>query len=136
MPYIDESSQSYSDIVIKANSLGERVIEANEITLQIDIDSEEDFKRWKEGSEILLNAIGYSKLEIRPSKSGFPHRHITVILNEPADVWKRIALQICLGSHLTRETLNSYRVLVESECPIIFFEKVPKSRRMIRISEE
>lgn len=128
MSYIDEPTQRYS-------ASGRKVINANEITLQIDIDSEEDFKRWQEGSEILLNAIGYHRLDMHPSKSGFPHRHITIILNEPADIWKRIALQICLGSHLTRETLNSYRVLVESECPIVFFEKVPKPRRMIRISE-
>lgn len=136
MPYSNEGSQRYSEIKEKATSLGERVVEANETTLQIDIDSEEDFKRWQDGSEILLNAIGYHRVDMHPSKSGLPHRHITVILDKPADIWKRIALQICLGSHLTRETLNSYRVLVESECPIVFFEKKKSIRRMIRVNNE
>jgi hypothetical protein len=135
MPYVDESSQSYSDIVIKAKSLEKKVVKADEFTLQIDIDSEEDFERWKQGSEIILNSLDYRDIHIRPSSSGLPHRHITISLYESADVWKRIALQMCLGSHITREALNSYRVLLNSECPIVFFEKIPKAKRMIRIEE-
>jgi hypothetical protein len=57
-------------------------------------------------------------------------------LKEPADVWKRIALQVLLGSHTTRELLNAGRVL--SGCrdnPIVFFEKEskPSPRRMLRV---
>jgi hypothetical protein len=86
------------------------------------------------GSEILLRDIGYKNLVILPSASGLPHRHITITLNESMDIWKRIALQVCLGSHVTREVLNSHRVLLKQECPIVFFEKeIPKPKRMIRL---
>jgi hypothetical protein len=129
--YLEESR---ADGIAKAIASGKDVVEADAFTLQIDIDSDEDFERWKKGGEVLLNALNYRDIHILPSSSGLPHRHITISLYESADIWKRIALQMCLGSHITREALNSYRVLLHSECPIVFFEKPKeKPRRMIRI---
>lgn len=129
--YLEESR---ADGIAKAIASGKDVVEADAFTLQIDIDSDEDFERWKKGGEILLNDIGYKNIVILPSSGGLPHRHITISLNDPADIWKRIALQACLGSHITREILNSRRVLLSEECPIVFFEKPKqKPRRMIRI---
>lgn len=132
-PYADETQRNYANLEAKAASLGKKVVEADDRTLQIDIDSCEDFERWKQGSAILLDVIDHNGIEISPSGSGLPHRHITITLNESTNIWKRIALQLCLGSHITRETLNCYRVFAKEECPIVFFEKERKSRRMIRI---
>jgi hypothetical protein len=135
-----EINRTYSEVRTEAASQGQRVVAADDYTLQIDIDSEEDAEKWKRGSEILLRAINGKEVTIIESKSGFPHRHITIHLNKAMDVWERIALQLCLGSHVTRETLNSYRVLVGNECPIVFFEednkKDKKHIRMIRVNPE
>ncbi len=131
--------RNYSEVKTEAVSQGQRVVPADDYTLQIDIDSEEDLERWKTGSKILLEAINGKEVTITESKSGLPHRHITISLNKAMDVWERIALQLCLGSHITRETLNSYRVLVGNECPIVFFEEEKnknKRFRMIRINDE
>jgi hypothetical protein len=129
--YLEESR---GDGISQAIASGKDVVEADAFTLQIDIDSDEDFERWKKGGEVLLNALNYRDIHILPSSSGLPHRHITISLYESADIWKRIALQMCLGSHITREILNSRRVLLNEECPIVFFEKQKeKPRRMIRI---
>ena len=126
-----ETTQRKKDIVAKAQSKGQRVVVADDRMLQIDIDSEEDWKQFEAGWDILKSVISHrGSYEVQESASGWPHRHVTVYLRKPATVWQRIALQACLGSHLTREVLNSYRVLTGSDCPIVFFEK-PKSRRRI-----
>jgi len=101
--------------------------------LQIDIDGEIDYSHFLKASEILLPAMRYNEVLVSESKSGMPHRHITITLNKAMDVWQRIALQLCFGSHITRETLNSYRVLIGNECPIVFFEKDKKDQRHIRL---
>jgi hypothetical protein len=135
-----EIDRGYSEVRAEATAMGQKVVMADDFTLQIDIDSEEDMEKWKKGSEILLRAINGSSSEvtITESKSGLPHRHITIHLIKPMGVWQRIALQLCLGSHITRETLNSYRVLVGNECPIVFFEEDNKKDkrhiRMIRVN--
>ena len=115
-----EIDRTYSEVRTEATSQGQRVAPADDFTLQIDIDGEIDYSHFLKASEILLPVMGYSEILVSESKSGMPHRHITIILNKAMDVWQRIALQLCLGSHITRETLNSYRVLVGNECPIAF----------------
>jgi hypothetical protein len=120
-------AQSYEDVVVKAESEGKKVIVADDYTLQIDIDTEEDYKKWQEAKELLLPLLPNNTMvhyEVVPSASGGSHRHITMHLVEPMDVWKRIALQFCFGSHWKREVLDSYRVITgNNECPIVFFEQ-------------
>ncbi len=119
------------DVAERAEELGQRIVYADNQTLQIDIDTEEDYNRFIQSYEILAKALNSSTYTVQLSKSGFPHRHITVYLQQPAkSVWKRIALQACLGSHLTREALNCLNVLNDVDEPILFFEDAKPKRRI------
>ncbi len=119
------------DVIEKAEELGQRIVYADDMMLQLDIDSEDDYNRFIQGYEILGKTLKCSNYTVQLSKSGYPHRHITVYLQHPAkSVWKRIALQACLGSHLTREALNCVNVLNDVDEPILFFEN-PKPKRRI-----
>lgn len=133
MGYCENVVRSYEEAVALADTQGKKVVPADNFTLQIDIDSEEDFRRWKNASD-LLKVINPESVNIISSSGGFPHRHITVNLGTYMDVWKRIALQVLLGSDFVREKMNAYRVLKgDMECPIAFFEETARlSLRMIR----
>jgi hypothetical protein len=138
MSYVDHSigSGEYEAVLAKAASHGMELIPADDYLLQIDIDTEEDYKRWLLISNQLLPKISTDYVDISESISGYPHRHITVYLNEPMELWKRISLQLLLGSHHERELMNAFRVLTgDTECPIVFFEpdQKPRRRRMIQI---
>ncbi len=132
----NSDSETRYDVVKIAKAKGQEVVEADPKTLQIDIDTEEDWTRWQEGYEILGNVLDIDSYEVKMSGSGYPHRHITIKLLNKTDVWKRIALQMCFGSHITREILNCKRVLNNSEVTVLFFEKPKGNRtRMIRVEQ-
>ena len=121
--YNSEIHRTYVQAVELAAKSNERVVVAGDYTLQMDIDTEEDFKRWEENSpEILRRLKLKSSPKITVSKGGLPHRHITITLDEPMDIWARIALQVILGSDFKRELFNSFRVLDGIEYPVLFFE--------------
>lgn len=113
------SSEQMFEIAAKNNL---DVIIADDWTLQIDIDSEEDFKEYNNRRDLVLRAIPL-KEKITVSFSGLPHRHITLTSLFRMDIWKRIALQAVLGSHPSRELFNTFRVLIEDHVPIVFFER-------------
>jgi len=141
MGYGDDEgiNRSYSEVVTEAKKKDVDIVVADDRTLQIDIDDGLNYVNWTKNSEFLLKDIGIERWEIKESASGYPHRHITVYLKEPADVWKRIALQACLGSHLMREALNAHRVLTGNDCPILFFEKKGtdnENNRIVEIEDE
>ena len=133
---VELSSEAFNSKVVSQNA---SVVQADERTLQIDIDSEEDFVRWQRAHAMLSKVIDLSDSEVTISKSGLPHRHITIHLkNQSYSLFERIALQVCLGSDLWRETLNLYRALkgLDNVC---FFEKKewyenpePRLNRMLR----
>ncbi len=132
----DISTGTYAAVSAKAAAEGKIVVPADDRTLQIDIDSEDDFRRWEKAAP-LLHTLKPVDVAITESASGYPHKHITVYLPEPMDIWARIALQVLLGSHITRELLNAHRVLTgELECPIAFFElEQPKKKENGRLIE-
>lgn len=108
-----------------ARESGLEVVFADDRTLQLDLDTKDAYYLFRNQQDILgeerLGTEG--DFIIEPSKSGLPKRHVTIKLKEPADIWKRIALQCLLGSDLKREALNAARVLEGVPDPICFFEK-------------
>lgn len=94
---------------------------ADDFTLQLDIDNDEDFETFIEQINTLnnLGIVSWNGWNCRPSRSG--NRHITVALIDPLPVLSRILLQACLGSDRTRELLSLARVLKGQEHPILLF---------------
>lgn len=135
MSYHDAATRDYGEAVKLASDKNQKVIPANNQILQIDIDSEEDFKVYEANAQLLLQEISDKPVKITVSASGYPHRHIIVELKRPTDIWERIALQAILGSHLTREMFNAYRVIKGIECPIVFFEGKSESPEAVRSVE-
>ena len=137
MSYWEERiHRDYQTVSAKAASENKKVVVAGDRVLQIDIDSEWDFaERWQKTWIMLLPEIKDpdSEVVITVSSSRLPHRHITVFLKEPMEIWKRIALQLLLGSDIQRETLNAYRILTGNN---EFFEKKkdPSRRRLLRLA--
>lgn len=109
-------------VLQKATDKGKKVVFSNSYTLQIDIDDEKDFNRWKKSSD-LLELLKPREVIVSESSGGFPHMHITVHLSESAHLWKRIALQVLLGSDYERERMNACRALLNID-NIAFFEKI------------
>ena len=113
-------------LIQKIEGEGKRVVVPDDYTLQLDIDTEEEWERFKENSLLFFRILPIENTKIEFSFSGLPHRHITIRCKEPMTIWQRVALQMALGSHLSREVLNAYRVLVKVDWPILFFEKEEK----------
>jgi hypothetical protein len=100
---------------------------ANE--LQLDIDNEEQFKKAEDMLGLLSVMLQREdedwvvSWKEGPSKSGLPHRHITVKMPFPIDNGERIALQAICGSDPKRELLSLIRLRKGLISPILFFEK-------------
>ena len=109
-----------------ADELGLDVVLPNPNQLQLDIDSEEQYRSFLLNLRTLERDtnVTFGPFTRTPSKSGFPKCHITLTTTDgkPMDVWKRIALQFYLQSDPVREGLNCKRVLLGDPYPIAFFE--------------
>lgn len=57
-----------------------------------------------------------------PSKSGLPHRHITITFDFDLTQWQRLAFQAALGSDTKRECLGCIMTLAGDEHPTLFLE--------------
>lgn len=106
----------------EAKVLGLNVVEAEYDTLQLDFDTDEQWKLFiDERLPRLYVFMPIKRVWWTESKSG--NKHVYVKL---ADEWPettRIALQAALGSDPTREFLNVMRHNAEVESPILLFEK-------------
>lgn len=121
----DKPEYELDDVLEDAERLGAKCVLPMANQLQIDIDSEESFEHFNK----VYNTFGnYSydfanaTIEVKESKSGLPHRHITITLPLGLDVMTRIAFQFALGSDPTRERLGIQRVLMGFTNPLAFFE--------------
>ena len=56
----------------------------------------------------------------RPSRSGYPHRHVILRANRDLSPPERIALQACMGSDLVREFLSLMRYMGGGEATTFF----------------
>lgn len=90
--------------------------------LQIDIDTHDDYARFEAAIENMPGGLVFSVVE-KSSRSGIPHKHITVTLSKNFSDLEKIALQFMLGSDYIRESLSVSRVLHGIEKPTCFFEK-------------
>lgn len=95
--------------------------------LQIDIDTQAQYVKFRAQLEILQRSIGGQhdiELEpvVTPSKSGLPRRHVRIRLPFKLDVWQRIAWQAALGSDPVRELLSCVRAHRGDDHPTMLVE--------------
>ena len=95
----------------------------NDYQLQIDIDSEEAYEEFLKRFKDFKRHFQITRLEMHPSKSGLPKRHITIDMVYSMTATERVALQACLGSDHVRELNNIRRIQNDNIYPIALFEK-------------
>jgi hypothetical protein len=106
----------------KGERLGLQVIIPATNELQIDLDTEEEFQHFQSMWGVwVYNGFG-GGMKTAPSKSGYPHRHITITLLDDVTPWQRIALQAALGSDPKREILSAIRIYNKDPYPTAFLE--------------
>lgn len=106
---------------LKAKALGLTVVDADEYTLQLDFDSEEQFDLFLSiRLPSLVEFIPVSRVWWTESKNG--NKHVFVRLVTAMDALQRIALQATLGSDPTREFLCLMNELAGTP-KILLFEK-------------
>jgi hypothetical protein len=112
-----------SETTILASDLLEafpnKYIQSKSNQLFIDIDTEEQFANFGDRLELFLK-FRECKLQYKSSKSGLPHRHIYITLEENFSVLERIIMQQYLCSDPTRDFLSYIQHLDGEENPIIF----------------
>jgi hypothetical protein len=87
--------------------------------LFIDIDTEEQFKGFNDRIG-LFQTFRPCIISVKVSKSGLPHRHIYVTLQEDYPVMDRLVMQQYLCSDPVRDFLSYIQHLDGEENPIIF----------------
>jgi hypothetical protein len=100
-----------------------RVVYPEPNQLQLDIDSEKSYDDFEKRMRSVHRWIEWDMaFDIRPSKSGLPHRHITVtVKNRVFTDSERIAFQLMFGSDPVRESVNAMRCAVGVENPCCLF---------------
>jgi hypothetical protein len=113
-----------------AEKIGCDCVSPNESQLQLDLDNDQQYKlfqkRYREYKIIAQHLANYTVTgyKIKPSKSGLPHRHITItVVGHEFDRWERVCLQFMLGSDFVRESLNTLRLISGHPNPSVLFEK-------------
>ncbi len=110
-----------------AKHLGLDLRVATDRELFVDIDSEEDWKRFEHafpvvGKQFCSGRKWQFDCTVTPSKSGLPKRHVVVRLAAPQPLLVRIALQAALGSDGRREGISVLRAQRGEENVVVFFE--------------
>lgn len=100
--------------------------------LQLDLDSDEAFQLYEKRLKDLYWRTSHPAYQlvcdpvVRPSKSGYPHRHVTLTFaNHTFTEWERIGMQMMLGSDPVRESLNALRLASGVQKPCRLFEVKP-----------
>ena len=125
---MSDSNESRKEYVKRIESEGYKVVYPKNHELQIDIDSEEQYKRFchsmdvVDRNEVLGQMVG--SITEKPSSSGLPKRHITISLVMNVTELERIAWQGALCSDPVRELLSLQRYYLRDEHPTLFKEKV------------
>ena len=124
--YAVEEGDSYAEFV--AEKLKCRVVYPQDNQLQLDMDTEAQFAEFERRFADLFTwdrseQLSFPTIEITPSKSGLPHRHIT--LTFPGVIFtslERVLMQTLLGSDPVREKMNTLRVIKGISKPCRLFE--------------
>lgn len=116
------------DIVAEeaAASVGCKVVLPKENQLQIDLDSEDAYGYFNRRLEDVYKRLPWDfDIDVKPSKSGLPHRHITLTFNDKTFTpMEQIVYQMMLGSDPIREGLNALRLASGVANPTRFFEPI------------
>ena len=91
-----------------AEEEGLEVVLPDDYTLQLDIDSDIQYAEYEERFPFFERFFSIKSIEIKPSKNGLPHQHITIKLENPVTNRERIFLQLMLGSHYKREIYSFF----------------------------
>jgi hypothetical protein len=103
---------------------GLQLVEPEPNEIQIDLDTDEDYQEFIHRKEKLESMTGLSfPMEVNPSKSGLPKRHVTITAIGAMDDWQRVAMQMAFNSDPMREFLTVVRLLQGEQRPILFFER-------------
>lgn len=122
------SESTFVDPYVSAQKTGERVVLPEPREVLLDLDTEEDWEQMNKMRGILAGLGLYLQVvDTHPSKSGLPHRHVTLAAPRALTPIERVALQACLGSDRKRETLSLARIFLGDPAPAtVFFEpKLP-----------
>lgn len=114
------------DFMARMISQGFKIVLPADNELQIDIDDDEQFEIFSRTSESFAKNwwldADMPVVEVHPSKSGLPSRHVTITLPFDVTPWQRIALQASLGSDPMRELLSAMRLMKGDIAPTLFVE--------------
>jgi len=124
MTLLDYEVQDHEQMAKEQNC---KVVYPRANQLQLDIDSQEaqDMHLQLLGlfSADPLRAFSMVNYTATPSKSGLPHRHVTITLqNDLMDDYERIMMQALLGSDRKRELISLRRLLNGEKRVTRFFE--------------
>lgn len=110
-----------------ARKLGCYVVYPEDDQLQIDLDDEKGYALFQKRIRDAQNFLDWEVVwEEQPSKSGLPHRHITVtVRGKNFTPEERILYQVMFGSDPIREGLSVLRLKMGIDRPTRFFEPLP-----------
>ena len=125
----DPKAVMFSDeyVTTKAASLGCEVMESDDLTLLLDLDTAqavEDFTNRVPFAKA-LGFLGEDSYQLLKSRSG--NTHAVVKLVKPLDVARRIALQAILGSDWRRDALSLASLDSAKKYAVVLFR--PKQKR-------
>ena len=98
------------------------VVFPNDKEIQLDLDTEHAFNIYQEMLPLFEKYFGVAKVEVKPSRSGLPKRHVTLTTYESLANYQRIAIQLALGSDRVREMLSIVQEYFKDPHPTLFLE--------------
>ena len=110
------------DLVAKEDLI---IVYPKDDELFLDLDSDKAYGLFQNQLEMLRKFMNVINITVNPSKSGLPHRHVTVQLGKDLSEAERIALQASLGSDRRCELLRYKLFLEHDEHPTLFLERKP-----------
>lgn len=96
--------------------------------IQLDLDTDAAFSMYETRMTEFYSQCPDSRFTlachpaVEPSKSGLPHRHVTLTFCSDLTELERICLQVMFGSDPIRESLNALRLFGGIERPTRLFE--------------
>ncbi len=115
--------ESFEDFVKRAERKGLKIVYPKPNQLQIDIDTDDQYKTFQRMEVALYKYFGIKNKVETVSGNGLPGRHITLDLGYDIDDMERILLQSVMGSDPMRELLSYIRIKSGHEHPTVFLEK-------------
>lgn len=107
----------------RAEREGLDIVYPTDTQLFVDIDSDAGRDQFSKYRDLVAQFYGIDSVEVKLSKSGYPHAHIIVNLQKKVHSAERIFLQAILGSDPKREMLGWQMSETHGDStPTLFFE--------------